>query len=142
MKHSDVLEIEYKEQSNQYRWIGHMQAIVISLYTAIITLGLAIAVSFWPQDHALIDFHWLAVVIIVMGLTGTVVGYGLLQSRTMQRRTSLYLSKLLLQLAESVDDHYTLSNSALRFRRLCSTGGKFKMWDTMNIAILITIWYG
>ena len=104
MKHSHVIEIEYKEQFNQYRWIGHMQAIVISLYTATTTIGLAITVLFWPQDHALIDYCWLAVVIIFMGLLGILVGYGLFRSRTMQLRTSLYLRTLLIQLAESDED--------------------------------------
>lgn len=142
MKHADVIEIEYKEQYQQYRWIGQMQAVVLTLYAAVTTFALAATAALRPQPPAPIDYRWPAGIMIGLGLLGFLVGYGLFRSRTMQRRTAWYLASLLIQLAESVEDYAALSNSALRFRSLCSTRGKFKLWDTMNIAILIAVYSG
>jgi uncharacterized membrane protein (DUF485 family) len=142
MKHIDILETEYKEQYNQYRWIGQMQSYVLAFYGAVTVFSFAAMAAFRPQPPAQIDYRWPAVVMIVLGFLGILVGYGLFRSRTMQRRTGLYLKSLLLQMTNSAEDYSSLKESSLRFRSLASTKGRFKLWDTMNIAILIAFYSG
>lgn len=142
MKHIDILETEYKEQYNQYRWIGQMQSYVLTFYGAVTLFSFAAMAAFRPQPPDQIDHRLLALVMIVLGFLGILVGYGLFRSRTMQNRTALYLRSLLLQMANAAEDHDSLCGSALRFRSLISTKGRFKMWDTMNIAILIAFYSG
>jgi hypothetical protein len=142
MKHADVIETEYKEQYQQYRWIGQMQSVVLTLYAAVTTFALAATAALRPESPTPIDYRWPAGVMIGLGLLGVLVGYGLFRSRTMQRRTAWYLASLLIQLAGSVEDREALSTSALRFRSLCSTRGRFKLWDTTNTAILVALYSG
>lgn len=142
MKHADVLETEYKEHYNQYRWIGQMQAAVLTFYGVVTTFALLATAVLRPQPPAQMDYRWSAGVMIGLGSLGLLVGYGLFRSRTMQRRTALYLKCLLVQMASTVEDPAATTKSSLRFRSLCSTRGKFKLWDTMNIAILIALYSG
>jgi len=142
MEHIDILETEYKEQCNQYRWIGQMQSYVLAFYGAVTVFSFTAMAAFHPQLPAQIDYRWPAVLMIVLGLLGILVGYGLFRSRTMQRRTALYLTSLLLQMTNSAEDYASLKESSLRFRSLVSTKGRFKFWDTMNIAILIAFYSG
>lgn len=142
MKHNDVLNAEHKEQYNQYRWIGQMQAVVLTFYGVVATFALAAMAVLRPQSPISIDYRWPAGVMIGIGFLGILVGYGLFRSRSMQRRTAWYLASLLFQMADSVEDADSLKDSALRFRVLCSTRGRFKLWDTMNIAILIAFYSG
>ncbi|MCJ7547723.1 MAG: hypothetical protein MUP30_13050 [Deltaproteobacteria bacterium] len=140
MKHNDLLETEYKEQYNQYRWIGQMQSHILTFYAAVAVFALAAMAAFLPQDPNPIDCRWPAGVVIGLGVLGILVGFGLFRSRTMQRRTDWYLKSLLIHMAENVEDTNSLNDSAIRFRSLCSTKGRFKMWDTMNISILIAFY--
>ncbi len=142
MKHIDVLETEYKEQYNQYRWIGQMQVAVLTFYGVVTAFAMAAVAAFRPQTPTAIDYRWPAGVMIVLGFLGLFVGYGLFRSRTMQRRTARYLTTLLVQMASDVDDAKSVKNSALRFRSLCSTRDRFMLWDTMNIVILIALYSG
>jgi len=142
MKHNNLLETEYKEQYNQYRWIGQMQLAVLTFYGIVTTIAIAAVASFRPQGPNPIDYRWPAVIMIILGSLGLFIGYGLFRSRTMQRRTALYLKTLLIQMLDAADDAKDLEYSALRFRNLCSTKGRFKMWDTINIVILIALYSG
>lgn len=142
MKYRDVLEMEYKEQYNQYRWIGQMQIAVLTFYGVVTTIVAAAVAAFRPQAPIPIDYRWPAAIMIALGLLGIFVGYGLFRSRIMQRRTALYLLTVLVQMANSVDDASSVNDPALRFRKLCSTKGYFRLWDTMNIIILIAFYSG
>jgi len=142
MKNIDILETEYKEQFNQYRWIGQMQSYVLTFYGTVTAFSFAAMAAFRPQPPSQIDYRWPAGVMIALGLFGLFIGYGLFRSRTMQSRTALYLKSLLLQMANSAEDYASLNKSALCFRSLVSTKGRFKLWDTMNIAILIAFYSG
>jgi hypothetical protein len=139
MKYADVLKTEYKEQYNQYRWIGQMQVVVLSLYGVVSSFAMR---AFRPQASSPIDYRWPAGIMIALGLLGLFVGYGLFRSRTMQRRTAWYLTDLLIQMARAVEDASSEKDSALRFRGLCSTRTRFKLWNTMNVVILITLYCG
>lgn len=143
MKHTDVLETEYKEHYNQYRWIGQMQVAVLTFYGVVTAFAMAAVAAFRPQAPTAIEYRWPAGIMIVLGVLGIfVVGYGLFRSRTMQRRTAWYLTTLLVQMAGAVEDSDAVNGSALRFRSLCSTRGRFKLWDTMNIVILLALYSG
>lgn len=149
MQHSEVLRMEYGEQYNQYRWIGQMQAVVLTLYGAITTFALASVAALrglLPQE---IDLSWPALVMAVLGFLGLLVGYSLFRSRIMQRRTAQYLVSLLRQLEQETRGGSTgtsgepkPSTSALRFRGLCTTANRFSLWDTMNITILVAVFAG
>lgn len=142
MNYKDVLNTEYKEQYNQYRWIGQIQAIVLTFYGVVTTFAIATMVVLSSQSQNKIDYNWPAGIMIGIGFLGLLLGYGLFRSRTMQRRTYLYLNLLLMQMADNVEDAEPIKNSALRFRSLCSTQGRFKLSDTINIAILIAFYSG
>jgi hypothetical protein len=142
MKHIAVLETEYKEQYNQYRWIGQMQAGILTFYGVVATVAMLAVAALRPQPPTPIDLRWPGGVMVGVGFLGILVGYGLFRSRTMQRRTALYLKSLLVQMARETEDASSVNDSALRFRSLCDTRGRFKMWDTMNIAILIAFYSG
>ncbi len=142
MKYTDVLETEYKEQYNQYRWIGQMQVAVLTFYGVVTAFAMAAVAAFRPQAPTPIDYRWPAGVMIMLGFFGLFVGYGLFRSRTMQRRTAWYLTTLLVQMASAVLDIGAVNGSALRFRILISTRGRFKLWDTVNIVILLALYSG
>jgi len=139
MKHGELLETEYKEQYNQYRWIGHMQSVVLTFYGAVVTFSLLVIAAVRPQPPAVIDYAWIAGVLLADGLLGIFVGFALFRSRSMQRRTAWYLISLLVQMANTVEDTAMIEESALRFRALCSTGGRVKLLDTMNAAFFIAL---
>jgi len=125
MKHIDILETEYKEQYNQYRWIGQMQSYVLTFYGAVTVFSFAAMAAFRPQPPAQIDYHWPAVIMILLGFLGILVGYGLFRSRTMQRRTALYLKSLLLQMTNSAEDYNSLNDNTGRSCRTCI---KYNRW--------------
>ena len=139
MKHEEILKTEYKEQYNQYRWIGHMQSVVLTFYGAVVTFSLLIIAALSPKAPAVIDYAWIAVVLLADGLLGIFVGLALFRSRSMQRRTAWYLTSLLYQMANTVEDTDMINESALRFRTLISTGGRVKLIDTMNTAFFIAL---
>lgn len=142
MKHTDVLEMEYKEQYNQYRWIGQMQVAVLTFYGIISAFAAAAVAAFRPQDLTATYYRWPVGVMIALGIFGLLVGYALLRSRTMQLRTAWYLATLLVQMAGAAENIDSVSDSRLRFRSLCSTKGRFKLWDTMNIVVLLALYSG
>lgn len=142
MDHIDVLEIEYKEQYNQYRWIGQMQAAVLTFYGVVTAIAMAAVAAFRPQAPTPIDYHWPAGVMIALGFLGLFIGYGLFRSRAMQRRTHLYLTTLIVEMARATDAFASVQSTPLRFRTLCSTHGNFKLSDTMNIFTLIAVLAG
>ena len=142
MKHIDLLETEYKEQYNQYRWIGRMQSVVLTFYGAVATFSLLAAAALRPQPPTPIDYRWIAGVLGGVGLLGIFVGIALFRSRSMQRRTAWYLTYLLDQMASNIEDASAVEESALRYRGLCTTGGRFKLMDTMNAAFLIALFSG
>lgn len=95
-----------------------------------------------PSSPDLDYYGWLGVVLIIIGALGCLVGFGLFRSRSMQRRTQWYLTSILLQLANIVNSGQPLKYPALRFRVLCTTGGQFRLLDTMNLVILIAMLSG
>jgi len=142
MKHVDILETEYKEQYSQYRWIGQMQSHVLTFYGVVVAFSFAAIAAFRQLPSTQIDYRLPAVITIMLGLLGLLVGYGLFRSRTMQRRTAKYLGAIINQMLNSAEDNVPLKESALRYRSLCSTKGHFKFLDTMNIVILIALYSG
>jgi hypothetical protein len=136
-----VLELEYKQQYDQYRWIGQQQTTVLTLYSAI-SAFLGATVAALRPDGNNPDPEYLVlvgIVLIFIGLLGIAVGVGLFKSRLMQRRTGQYITLLLRNLVEMSTEPTKLKASALHFRALCTTGSEFSLLDTMNSAILLTI---
>jgi hypothetical protein len=119
-----------------------MQEAVLTFYGLVTTFILAAMTVLRPQSPNPNYYLWLAGIMIGIGFIGILVGYGLFRSRTMQCRTNLYLKTLLFQMVFNVKNIESIKNSAIRFRSLCSTQGHFKLWDTMNIAILIAFYSG
>jgi hypothetical protein len=142
MKHADILEMEYREQYNQYRWIGQMQVAVLTFYGIVSTFATLAVAAFRPEDPTTVYYRWPAGVMIVLGIFGMFIGWGLFRSRIMQLRTARYLAILLVQMAGAAQDIVSVSGSALPFRTLCSTRGRFRLWDTMNIVILLAFFLG
>lgn len=138
MEHIALLETEYKEQYNQYRWIGTMQSVVLTFYGAVASFGLLAVNALRPQAPALLDSRWIAAILIGDGLLGVLVGIALLRSRSMQRRTAWYLHCLLEQMTRGIDS-WIVEKSALRYRQLCVSGTGFSLLDTMNTAFLIAL---
>ena len=128
MTHDKLLEVEYKEQYNQYRWIGQMQGLVLIFYGAVAAFGLRASAN-------------TAGALVGVGLLGIFTGFALLNSRLMQMRTARYLVELLCQIGEGVDS-WALDKTALRYRALCGTSGHFSLLDTMNTGFLIAFFSG
>ncbi|MEW6413611.1 MAG: hypothetical protein AB1483_14235 [Candidatus Zixiibacteriota bacterium] len=142
MDHSDVLKTELGEQYNQYRWVGQIQAIVLTFYGAVVTLVLSAAALLRPAHINPPHYVWIGWGLICLGLFGSFVGYGLFRSRRMQVMTARYMSLLLLNLVNETKDNVKPGCSAFRFRNLRSTGGGFSLSDTINLAILIAFYVG
>jgi hypothetical protein len=139
--HVALLETEYKEQYDQYRWIGTMQSVVLTFYGAVASFGLLAANALRPQPPASLDTRWIAAILIGDGLLGVLTGIALLRSRSMQRRTAWYLFSLLEQMTHAIDS-WIIEKSALRYRELCVSGTSFSLLDTMNTAFLIALLSG
>ena len=140
MKYVDVLQTEFKEQENQYRWIGQMQNAVITFYAAVAAFSMLAVTALRPQASTPIDLPWPGGVMIAVGILGILVTVGLFHSRTMQRRTAWYLGLLLVQMAKETDDYAPAKNSALLQRSLCTTRDRFRLLDTMNVVTLIAFY--
>ena len=141
MNHIKILELEYKEQYNQYRWIGTMQSVVLTFYGAVTTFGLLAANALRPPDPNTFDIRWIAAILFSDGLLGILVGIALFRSRSMQRRITWYLHCLLEQMTSNVDS-WIVKGSSLRYRQLCLSGTGFSFLDTMNTAFLIALLSG
>jgi hypothetical protein len=138
MTHTELLETEYKEQYNQYRWIGTMQSVVLTFYGAVASFSLLAVVALRPQPPDKLDYRWIAAVFVADGLLGIFTGAALFRSRSMQRRTAWYLVCLLDQMTRGIES-WIIERTALRYRALCTSGARFSLSDTMNAAFLIAL---
>jgi len=141
MKHIELLDREYSQQYEQYRWIGRQQATVLAVYGGTATLVIWAISAFRPHENTQIGPYSLVLglAVFVLGLLGLVLGFGLCYSRLMQERIGVYLNLLRRQIAAAVDDSDRPSHTALRFQGICSTGRCFSLLDTINVAILTVL---
>lgn len=143
MTHDELLEMEYKEQYNQYRWIGQMQSFVLTFYGVVVGFSFVIIGALSPGPVQLklqysIDYRWLALVLVCDGLLGVFVGIAIFCSRSMQRRTAWYQICLLTQMVSAMDTWVT-EQSALRYRVLCTGGPRFSLRNTINTTFFIAL---
>ena len=142
MKYLEILSLEYKEQYNQYRWIGTMQSVILTFYGVVASASLLIASKFVGTNSAQSDFLWPSRIAVFLGLLGITVAIGLIKSRGMQARTAKYLAAILNEMAHLSKDPVLPPNTALRYRGLCTSKGQFAFLDTGNIAVYLSFVFG
>ncbi len=149
----EILQLEYNEQYNQYRWIGTMQSIILSLFGVITMVTLYSYIKTLPADLTSEDYIYFSYVLLILGFMGIIVGHGLLKSRFMQLRTARYLASILIQMLKYLDGRTSKTKReslihALNYRCLCTSKGRdsvigsFKFIDTSNIAVFLTTFAG
>ncbi len=136
---TDILALEYGQQYDQYRWIGQMQAAVLTFYGVVAAISLAAVAALRPEPFDPAFLLWVGLVMIAVGLLGCLVGIGVLKSREMQARTQAYLICLLLGMVEAAPKLAEDPNLQLRYRNLLSGGGTFSLMNTMNLVIVIAL---
>jgi hypothetical protein len=130
-----ILLAELSEQYHQYRFIGQAQALLFTFYGTLVAASFA-AMSLLKSEKERVPPDVLGVALIFLGLAGILVGVGTVASRAMQGRTQMYLATLLHGLS-GFDGVTEQTRKALYFRSICSTAGRFGLYDTVNTAAVI-----
>lgn len=141
MNYSEILSLEYQEQYNQYRWIGTMQSVILTFYGAVTSFSLFAVSKSTGTSSSLSDFLWPSRLLVFFGVLGVIVAIGLIKSRGMQARTAKYLEAMICEMASLSQDPVP-DKTALRYRRLCSSQGRFAFLDTSNIATYLAFVFG